>query len=120
MNLIFTPNYLGKSRGNDGIIIGPDAPINGLKDALLLDKSVSRISSFLDSDNNISNFDNSFNISNPENKSEVANHAIAEGLSPNIEKFSNLSPAYQLSHCSYTDSVNLKGRLRLRSKGTSW
>jgi hypothetical protein len=90
-----TPMGIGKCRGGDGIIIGPDTPILGLKDFLNFDK-MNRFPSVVEQcmANDTASYDSTYNNTS--------------------------SLSYNLSHCSYTDPHNLRTRLRLRAKGTSW
>ena len=88
-----TPMGIGKSRGGDGIIIGPDTPILGLKDFLNFDK-MNRFPSVVERSANESAYDSTYNNTS--------------------------SLSYNLLHCSFTDPHNLRTRLRLRAKGTSW
>jgi hypothetical protein len=92
------PRGIGKSRGSDGIRIGPETPVRGFKDLLNIDKH---------------------HASRMHPMAHTLDSASARVLCPGLLESVGAIP-FRLTHCGYTDSENATARLRLRTKGISW
>lgn len=93
---------IGKSRGVEGIVLGPELPIRGLADML------------------VNNRPSEFGKLITKKADEFSMHSTAEGSSETYSSGVDLPSHYHLIQCSYTNFDRRSGRLRLRGSGTNW
>ena len=96
------PRGIGKTRGVDGFIIGPEIPIRGFKDILLLDKQF------------------------PSNRPNALDNETEAMVSPSslrdAERGSGANHRfpYRLVHCGYSDTERGTATLKLKTDSSPW
>ena len=93
---------IGKSRGVQGIVLGPELPVRGLADIL------------------VSNRPSEFGKLITKKADEFSVYSNVEGSSETYSSGIDLPSHYHLIQCSYTNFDRRSGRLRLRGSGTNW
>ena len=128
----FVPRGIGKARGHEGIIIGPELPIRGLKDAALplFDTQMKARLDFLSrSHSPIHDGDKSTKsaimTSSSSSSSSSSTAFYSSSIAPVIKLKEEVSRAgpnipYRLTHCGYTDVDRATSTLRLKTKDTPW
>ena len=118
----FKPRGIGRSRGRDGVIIGPEMPLRGLKDAALFDVQMKprHMGSVIlpRARSPLYNGDKMFEAMDVQGNM-VPTTSLSSLLEEEIRSPGHNIP-YHITHCGYTDVDRATSTLRLRTKGAPW